>query len=184
MKLELYGGALCDSFHAPIRNFLTNNPGSYLEIGVYHAFFLAEIASQFPERIFYGVDPFIGDGHTKEPRGTFMEEVEQIATHNVGQVNNVTLFKEKTADFLKRKELNSILKTVSCVLIDGSHHYEDITYDIGLVLQINSEYEKAVFFDDVHVPDVQRSIQELKDKLQGRITRVGEDARYGEIYFK
>ena len=44
MSLDLKGHALCDAFHQPILNFLGDNPGDYLEIGLYYGHFFTRVA--------------------------------------------------------------------------------------------------------------------------------------------
>ena len=65
MSLDLKGHALCDAFHQPILNFLGDNPGDYLEIGLYYGHFFTRVADQFPNKSIIGIDPFISDGYTK-----------------------------------------------------------------------------------------------------------------------
>lgn len=182
--IDLQGYPLCTAFQAPIREFISNNPGAYLEIGIYYAHFIAGFANDYPNVEMHAIDPFISDGCTRDAQGTIMYDIEEIARHNISQVNNIRLHKGTTEEFLARKEAKEILKTVSCILIDGSHHYEDIIHDIKLVLQIENDLEKAVFFDDITVPDVIQSIELLKRLLEERTTRVINHPHYVGIYFK
>ena len=182
--MNLRGHALCHAFHQPIRNFLNNNPGSYLEIGVYYGHFFAELANEYPDRPFYGIDPFISDGYTRDPQGTVMTDIEEIARHNAAETKNATLYKYTTEDFLKTEEAKDILKNVSCVLIDGSHHYVDIVHDLDLVMEINNDLNKFVAFDDLQIEDVRKSISELTLRLHNRIINVENHPHYVGIHFK
>lgn len=193
-KAVFHGQALSNAFHAPVRDFLKNKPGSYLEIGIYYGRFIAEVANEFPERDFHGIDPFISDGCTRDAKGTIMNDIEEIATVNASQVSNLTLYKNTTEEFLKREDAKEILKNVSCVLIDGSHHREDIIHDLNLVMQIENDYEKVVIFDDIRVPDVAQSIQDLinmlfsrlilTDEYQSHYVAIQSHPHYVAIYFK
>lgn len=182
-EVVLKGYALSNSFHQPVIEYLCTHPGSYLEIGMYYGHFFTRVCNLFPDRPFYGVDPFISDGCTRDPQGTVMDDIEEIARYNVSQTKNGSIYKGTTKEFLEREDAKEILKTVSCVLIDGSHHYEDIVYDLNLVQTIENDYEKLVLFDDITAPDVERAIQDMAQRLSGRITRTINHPHYVGIYF-
>lgn len=182
--MELKGEALSTAFHDPVREFLNTYPGNYLEIGVYQGHFLATLCGEYPDKYFFGIDPFISDGCVPGEKGSAIPEVEEIALHNILQTANGNLIKSTTENFLKSDIVESVLGRVSCILIDGSHHYEDIVHDLELVLKISNNLKKAVFFDDTLVEDVAKAKLELIKKLEHRITRVSEfPSGYG-IYFK
>lgn len=181
--LSLKGKCLSDAFHDPIREFLNTYPGNYLEIGVYHAYFLATLCGEYKDKHFTGIDPFISDGCVPGERGSSIPDIEEIAKHNIQQTDNGMIIVSTTQEFLKSNEVENILKRVSCVLIDGSHHYEDITYDLELVLKIKNNLKKAVFFDDTSVEDVSKSVSELLIKLGSRVTRLCQYNNGYGIYF-
>ena len=184
MSLDLRGHALCNAFHSPILSFLENNPGDYLEIGLYYGHFFPQVANTFPNKNIIGIDPFISDGYTRDAQGTIMTDIEEIARHNVSQVTNATLYKTTTEDFLKREDAFGLVKNVSCILVDGSHHYDDIMFDLNLVLGIENDYDKFVIFDDLQIPAVAGSIAELKNRLSNRIKNTYSGPFCEGIYFK
>lgn len=184
MSLDLKGHALCDAFHQPILNFLGDNPGDYLEIGLYYGHFFTRVADQFPNKSIIGIDPFISDGYTRDAQGTIIIDIEEIARYNASQVNNATLYKTTTEDFLKREDAFQLVNNVSCVLIDGSHHYDDIMFDLNLVLGLQNDYDKFVIFDDLQIQAVVASAAELKNRLSGRIKDTYTGTNCEGIYFK
>ena len=182
--MNLKGQALSTAFHDPVREFLNTYPGNYLEIGTYQGHFLATICSEYLDKSFFGIDPFISDGCVPGERGTAIPKVEEVASHNILQTTNGSLIKCTTQDFLKSDIVGNVLERVSCILIDGSHHYEDIVYDLELVLRISNNLKKVVFFDDTAVPDVTKSVQELISKLGDRVNRLSQINNGYGIYFK
>jgi len=156
------------SWHNSVKNFLNNTKGDYLEIGVYHGKFLAEIAIQFPEKKIIGIDPFVADGHTGEPKDTILYNVEFICNKNIENLDNIYLHKCTTEDFLKFNKFDSI-KNVSCILIDGSHNYNDILFDIQLISKIINNHNKLIIFDDTNIPDVKQAIDYFKIKYKENI---------------
>jgi hypothetical protein len=186
--MDLQGRALCSAFHSPITNFLSSHEGAYLEIGIFYGHFLAQVANQFPDKTIYAIDPFIDDGNTTwitgEERYQSIPKVREIALHNISQVNNIELFETKTEEFINNPLAKDILKNVSCVLIDGSHHYDEIKHDLELVMQIENDYDKMVAFDDVKVDDVIRSIDDFTNNIKDRITSIDNNPDYVAVYFK
>ena len=51
------------------------------------------------------------------------------------------------------------MDNVSCVLIDGSHHYEDVLVDFKFTDQLELEKESLLVVDDLHISDVGQAIQ-------------------------
>ena len=189
--MELQGRALCSAFHNPIQEFLSHNEGNYLEIGTFYGHFLTSLANQFSYKKLYAIDPFIDDGHTTwitgKEKNEPISEIRKIALSNISQVNNVELFEMTTQAFLSHSFIgftNNILKDVSCVLIDGSHHYDDIKYDLELVMLIKNTHSKMVMFDDIKMDDVSRSIDDFKLMIEDRITHVDNNPEYIAVYFK
>lgn len=156
------------NWHSVIRDFLNKTNGNYLEIGVFRGYFLAELGIDYPHKHLYGIDPYISDGHTGQPQGTILTDVEEICNHNISDLDNITLFKCTTEQFLENNNL-SILDNITCVLVDGSHHYNDIKIDIELIKKINNKEQKLIIFDDLHVPDVRQCIEEFKTDFNNRI---------------
>ena len=182
--MDLKGRSLSNAFHDPIREFLNTHPGNYLEVGVYYGHFITALCSEYQDKLFYGIDPFISDGCVPGDRGSAIPEIEEIATYNILQASNGTLIKSTTQEFLKSDTVENTLQKVSCILIDGSHHYEDIVYDLELVLRVSNNLKKAVFFDDMLVEDVSKGARELISKLGNRASRVTEFANGYGVYFQ
>jgi hypothetical protein len=159
-------------WHGIIKEFLKQNEGNYLEIGSFWGYFVAELGLQYTQKHIYGIDPFISDGYLGPlyPKGSSIHDVREICLHNIKDISNVTLFKTTTKDFLSNGNVD-ILDTLSCVLIDGSHHYEDILTDIELVIKINNKLEKLIVFDDLGISDVQNAIVHFEKVLNNRISK-------------
>src|SRR5216117_1597810 len=93
-----------DAFQYFIDN-LDSLPGNYLEIGVFEGFMLRELALRFPNKMFFGVDPFIEDGYTightasTQSKGDLMPEQEQATERNISELPNVKLFKQTSRSF-------------------------------------------------------------------------------------
>jgi len=186
--MELQGRALCPAFHPPIKDFLSNNEGDYLEIGTFYGHFLTSLASEYTSKKLYAIDPFIDDGYTTwitgKGKNESIIEIREIALSNIAQVNNVELFEMTTETFLTKPFVADVLKNVSCVLIDGSHHYDDIKHDLELVMQIKNTHNKVVVFDDVKMEDVIRSIDDFKLMVANRTTSIDHNPEYVAVYFK
>ena len=59
-------------------------PGNYLEIGCYDGVNLCEVAEDNPERICYGLDPFISDGNTGQEFGVELPNVKECPEFGEG----------------------------------------------------------------------------------------------------
>jgi len=184
LQNELRGRILSEGYTPQIKEFLARSEGDYLEIGSYYAYFLTAMAIQFPDKKVYGIDPHISDGYTAGAKGEAIPEVEEVADFNTSLVDNVELIKLTTKDFLKKKNASKILKNISCVLVDGSHYYDDIVHDLELVTRIENDYEKLVAFDDLQIADVSKAFDELHIKLTGRIIDSQKNAHTAFIYYK
>jgi len=163
-KGKILSWGLCDC----ILKWLEANHGDYLEIGCYHGVFLSEIAEKFPNIKVYGIDPHIADGWTGEDRGTFLSEIKSNFKHNVESLSNITHWELKTKECLEEKYYNNI-DNISCVLIDGSHHYEDILIDIEFVGNLNNNQNLMVVFDDIKIPDVLKSMEYFSERYSHRL---------------
>jgi len=152
-----------------IRNWFNTNKGDYLEIGVYNGVFLSEVAKTYEDKKVFGIDPFISDGHTGQPRGEALTTPKDNTYQNISGLNNVTLWEATTQDCLNKKYYTK-LSNVSCAFIDGSHHYNDIVVDIDFITSIQNKSEMYVVFDDLHIPDVINSIEYFKTKIGDRLT--------------
>lgn len=177
----LVGRTLSPTPEAGFISYLQENGGDYLEIGCYNGVFISKLAIRFPERVIIGIDPFISDGHTEEPIGTILSEVEQNFLKNTSGLRNIKHFRETTKEFYERGDFKDI-QNVSCVYIDGSHHYKDIVIDIDLLNKINNNHIKKIVFDDININDVIAAIEYFKIKYNDRI--VGEERNNFYVDFR
>lgn len=143
--------------------------GDYLEIGCYCGVLITRLAIKFPDRSMIGIDPFIGDGWTVEPIGSHLSDIEEIFVKNISGNSNIKHFKKTSKEFYNLGDFDS-LQNVSCVYIDGSHHYADIVVDIDLLETIKNDRIKTVLFDDLHIHDVQLAIEYFKNRYGDRLT--------------
>lgn len=86
---------------------------------------------------------------------------------NIQDIGNITHFKKTTEDFLKTPT-RKILRNITCVLVDRSHHYEDILIDINLLKKIPNKKKKLIVFDDLGIPDVSRGVDEFRAEFKDR----------------
>ena len=157
-------------WHNDIKEFLNKTTGNYLEIGVFWGYFLAETAINFPHKKIYGIDPFISDGNlgSEYPLGNSMPGVREVCMTNINGLDNIILFECTTEEFSKNINYE-ILNSVTCVLVDGSHIYEDVCVDIDLIAKIKNDDEKLIVFDDLGLPGVDRAMEYFKFKFKDRI---------------
>lgn len=143
---------------------LSEIEGNYLEIGVFEGVMLRELASKFPDKMFYGIDPFIEDGYTTDhnggvPKGGVTHEQKRLAHENCDGVFNIQLLEQTSRSFFLERHDGDLLKmNVSSVLIDGDHSYEEARNDIVNSMRFNP---KVIFIDDLGLPDVKRAADEF-----------------------
>jgi len=167
-----------------ITSYLEEHGGDYLEIGCYEGVLITKLAIKFPNRSMVGIDPFIGDGWTKEAVGTQLSDVEKVFLKNISGNSNIKHFRGTSREFYDLGNFDC-LQNVSCIYIDGSHHYADIVVDVDILEKINNDRIKKVFFDDLHITDVQNGVEYFKNKYRDRL--VGNEIRigpYAEFMFK
>jgi hypothetical protein len=140
---------------------------------------LRELAKAYPEREFYGIDPFIEDGHTFGHQGLakpgeLMLRQQQICRENA-KLPNITLLEETSKRFAESlAEAAVVLMNISCVFVDGNHHYEHVDNDCHLAVRLLPK-GGVIFFDDLDEPGVARAVKELRLREEGRI--VADDDR-------
>lgn len=131
---------------------------------------LRELAKRFPDKMFFGVDPFIEDGNTTGHNGGVLKgevthEQKRLAHINCDDVSNVKLFEQTSRSFFVEHHDGELLKmNVSAVFIDGDHSYEESKNDMLNSLRFNPE---VIFIDDFELPSVKRAAEEL---YLGKIT--------------
>jgi len=144
---------------------LANSPLNYLEIGIYNGDSIAQLGTLNKDKKIFAVDPFIEDGNTSHNSGVHQGESlvnQKESSYNlIKDLENVKIFEMTSKQFLQEltptmiEELN-----VGCVLIDGSHHYDDVVLDGILALSLIASKSGIVIFDDVNLPDVNRAHNE------------------------
>lgn len=166
---------LCGKALAFFEDELKRLPGNYLEIGIYDGEVIGTLAKQFPDKHFYGVDPFIEDGHTSQhngiEKGMPMTEQRRNAHRNLDPLANVTLIESTSVAFsdyaLKRPVGDG---NISAILIDGSHHYPDADNDLRLAMRflVNGG---VIYVDDLETEGVNKACIEFIGREFFRIAR-------------
>ena len=163
-----HGKILSTAYCGKVLDWLENTNGSYLEIGVYNGVFLSFVAELFPQHNVFGIDPFIGDGHTGQPQGSKLSDQFENAHKNIEEFPNAKIRVSTTKECLDNHYYKE-LEEVSCVLVDGSHHYDDILIDFEFILQIRNKKNMLVLFDDLHIKDVVDAISFFEKEHSYRI---------------
>jgi len=141
-------------------SILSETDFNYLEIGCYDGCNLKVLATTFQDRKVYAIDPFISDGNLGShlPVGGALNEQRQNTLTNINGLSNVRLFEMTSKEFLDSVDDYESMN-ISCIFIDGSHHYQNIIIDNQVALNCirkNSTKNGTVVFHDVNIPDVQR----------------------------
>ena len=163
-----HGKILSTAYCGKVLDWLENTKGSYLEIGVYNGVFLSQVAETFPQHNVFGIDPFIGDGYTGEPQGSKLSDQFENARKNIEGLPNAKVWTSTTKECLDNHYYKE-LSEVSCILVDGSHHYDDILIDFEFILRIQNNRNMLVLFDDLHIKDVIDAINFFEEKHSSRI---------------
>ncbi|MCK9458151.1 MAG: class I SAM-dependent methyltransferase [Proteobacteria bacterium] len=158
---------LCAVSFRYFQEHLKHSPYNYLEIGIYNGDGPCLLAKEFPNKTIYTIDPFIEDGHTTQISGVQRNEKlsrqkTNFLSHKAA-LTNIVHFEMTSFDFLqsikgKQEEIDKM--NIGNVLIDGSHHYEDILIDIELVRLLTHRHETHIIFDDYNDKhyDVKRAV--------------------------
>ena len=151
------------------RQELSKSDLNYLEIGVFNGDSIAELAKLNPNKMIYGIDPFIEDGctmhttHVKENES--MPVQRQNTYNNISGLSNIKLFEQKTSEFDNTQDLN-----IGWILIDGSHHYEDVCIDIKIAMKQIGNKKGGIVFDDTNYAPVIQAHNEFLIEYKDRIT--------------
>lgn len=144
--------------------------GNYLEIGVFEGFMLRELSEMYPDKIFYGIDPFIEDGNTSGhngvPAGEFMHDQCNMAHLNVDERENIQLFQETSRSWAASKTDEELERMhVTAMFVDGNHSYEDALHDLFLAKRLlhNGGF---VYVDDAGLPTVKKALDEFGHKTK------------------
>lgn len=144
---------------------LEDAPGNYLEIGVFEGYMLRFLATEYPSKKFFGIDPFIEDGNTTGHNGVPFGQptpAQRLAAHdNLDGLSNVTLFEQTSVSFAAETD-DATLESmnIGSVFVDGSHHYPDVINDLELALRALSN-GGVIFVDDLSMPDVEWALADF-----------------------
>jgi len=152
---------------------LAHSPYNYLEIGVFNGDSIANLARAFPNLHIYGIDPFVEDGCTTHTTGVerhqHMPQQLENTYNNIKDLPNVLLFEQFSSDFANTLTDATVeAMRVGSVLIDGSHHYEDVIQDVHLAMRLIGPKAGHIVFDDVNLPGVAQAYQEFLSQYAGR----------------
>jgi hypothetical protein len=147
---------------------------NYFEIGVFEGDGLAHLARKAPHKSIFGVDPFVEDGYTShtsgDERDRSMNQIEITANNNIKGLENVVLFKmtgQEFADMLTDDMIE--MMDIGHVLIDGSHHYEDVQVDYELAIRLLGGKPGIIVFDDANLEGVKKAHDEFVNKYSAQI---------------
>lgn len=153
------GTILTQGYCDLVFEWLQEHTGSYLEIGSYCGVFLYNLNIFFPKIKKYSIDPFIADGYTGEEKGTYLKTVYRSFLKNTKKIKNHTHWKQTTETLLKNETYKKI-KNLTCVLIDGSHHYNDVLIDLNFV-KLATKKKTLIIMDDYNIPGVEKAIEDI-----------------------
>lgn len=156
-------------------NHLSQSPYNYLEIGVFNGDSIGHLARHYSAKTVFGIDPFIEDGCTTHTSGVteneYMSAQHENTLKNIDGLDNVVLFT------MTSKEFNDILTDemiadmdVGWVLIDGSHHYEDVINDAHMAMRLIGKRAGAIIFDDLNIDGVKQAHDEFVLAYAGQIS--------------
>jgi hypothetical protein len=177
----------CHALYNHHKQSLAHYSGNYLEIGVYNGDAIAQLAREYPNKTIIGIDPFIEDGYT-----TWTSGVEQGLTLNTQRTNTLANinglsnveFHEMTSrqyyDNLTDNQVNT--SNVSCIMIDGDHHYDNVKIDMLIALRLIGDKAGEVSFDDVNGTEVIQVIKEFEALIASRITSK-KDTGYNSLIY-
>ena len=157
--------------YKPILDQIPLFQGNYLEIGVYEGDMLRSFAELWPERMFYGIDPFLSDkdtiGHTGVPIGERMEK-QRSESLSKFTLPNIKFFEQTSKSFLEEKSQDELdAMNVSVVYVDGNHSYEDTLTDLCLSGKLIKD--GLIYIDDFDLPEVLKATHDFIQLNPNRI---------------
>jgi len=171
---------LCRNAFLYFLNHLKDYPGNYLEIGVFEGYSLKELAKAYPNKMIYGVDPFIEDGHTTGhngvPKGEPTVAQREATYRNIKELENVRFFEEKSSvwgDITNSPKAVNFMN-ISAVLVDGDHSYEECANDLRIALRCLDK-GGVMWVDDQGLPSVAQAVGEFVSEFGDRIERRTDD---------
>jgi hypothetical protein len=174
----------CGSGHVYFKENTEDSPYNYLEIGVFYGESVGLLADAYPHKQVFAVDPFIEDGFTSHTsgvdRGQRMPTQRESTLKNIAGKKNAYLIEKTSKEFSESLEDWVVqLMNVGWVLIDGSHHYEDVVIDYELAMRLIGDKKGGIVFDDVNIEGVAKAHKEFIAKYGNRITGI-RDISQGE----
>jgi hypothetical protein len=144
-----------------------------LEIGVFEGYMLRELAKLYPNKMFYGIDPFIEDGNTLGHQinrvgvGEFMSDQCAIAHGNVEGIPNIKLFQETSRAWGDRHTDDELAELgVTTVFVDGNHSHKEAYNDLQLSLRL-LDRGGLIYCDDA--PLIRQALTEFRCKHSERL---------------
>lgn len=158
-------------YHA-VLNYGRMPAGNILEIGAFEGEGTRQLALRWPQRTIHVIDPFIEDGHTRDStqrvQGEPITQQRQAYLTHTQALPNVITHEQTSREFdQSHPDLSGF--DITCVIIDGSHHYEDVSQDTGLALRCLAGRSGVIVFDDLRIPDVWQAYQEFHQQHAGCI---------------
>lgn len=162
---------------------LKDSDKNYLEIGVFNGDSISNLGKNHPNKKIYGIDPFIEDGnttwYTNTQKGQILLNQKDSTLKNIFSLNNVILFEMTSIEFYNKLTPELIDEmNIGFILIDGSHHYEDVKNDIELSINILKD-DGIILFDDNNITDVKKALDEFKINYS---TIISEEINVYEYY--
>ena len=153
---------------------LSSLENNYLEIGIWHGTSVSELAKLFPNKTIYAIDPFIEDGFTSHEssiqQGDQLSDNRNIVLENIKGLTNLHLYEMTSKDFFDSLTQDTISQmNVSHVMIDGSHHYDDVILDTQLAMTVIGNKAGTVAFDDTNLEGVEKAMNEFHSNTLDRI---------------
>ena len=151
--------------------------GNYAEIGIFDGELLAFVASRFPNKMCYGIDPFVEDGNTSwitnVEAGNKITVQEENSKNAISCLLNTHVYKMFSQNFNKHltPELVEALN-ITCVFVDGDHRYDAVLNDCELALKLIGKKSGTIIFDDWQIDSVKSAVYSFftnhqeKDRFQ------------------
>lgn len=156
---------------------LGNLSGNYFEIGVFNGTGFAQVATNFPDKKCYALDPFLEDGHTvassSVATGSSLVVQRENFFENIKNLKNVTLFETTSFAFnesLTQLEAQKI--NIEMITIDGNHHYDNVKIDFDISLKLLAKNKGVIVVDDTDKYDVHRAFDEFCLQHKSRIVNI------------
>lgn len=182
--------ALGDHLYDYVTSTLNDFPGNYLEIGVFNGDGFSAIAAKFPDKTCYAIDPFIEDGHTHGvsgiSKGNLLTTQKENFINYTKDLQNTKHFQMTSVEFYNKLDTSQIEQMdITTILIDGSHHYDDVVNDCNLSIKLLSKRKLGIIvFDDLHVEGVRQAYDKFCDQYKNNIENfgsIGGNANYVKI---